>query len=129
VQPRDDIAMRLRELADHWTIAASMPDAQLDACIRRDGIDILFDLSGRPRNRMGLFARKPAPLQVSWLGYPGTTGLRAMDYRFVDQVVAPPGRFEHLLSERLAYLPYLSVFDRPANLPQCSHRHSPRASG
>jgi predicted O-linked N-acetylglucosamine transferase (SPINDLY family) len=129
VQPaRDDIAVRLRELADHWTIAASMPDAQLDACIRRDGIDILFDLSGHTaRNRMGLFARKPAPLQVSWLGYPGTTGLSAMDYRFVDQVAAPPERFEHLFSERLAYLPYMSVFDRPENLPAV--RPSPFATG
>jgi predicted O-linked N-acetylglucosamine transferase (SPINDLY family) len=129
VQPaRDDIAMRLRELADHWTIAASMPDAQLDACIRRDGIDILFDLAGHTaRNRLGLFARKPAPLQVSWLGYPGTTGLRAMDYRFVDHVVAPPGRFEHLFSERLAYLPYMSVFDRPENLPAV--RPSPLTAG
>jgi predicted O-linked N-acetylglucosamine transferase (SPINDLY family) len=74
-----------------------------------------------------LFARRPAPLQVSWLGYPGTTGLSAMDYRFVDQVAAPPGRFEHLFSERLAYLPYMSVFDRPENLPAV--RPSPFATG
>jgi predicted O-linked N-acetylglucosamine transferase (SPINDLY family) len=129
VQPaRDDTAMRLRDLADHWTIAASMSDAQLDAGIRHDGIDILFDLSGHTaRNRMGLFARKPAPLQVSWIGYPGTTGLSAMNYRFVDEVVAPPGRFDHLFSERLAYLPYMSVFDRPANLPAL--RAAPFATG
>lgn len=116
---RDAVAMRLRELADHWTVAASMPDAGLDACIRRDRVDILLDLSGHTaRNRLGLFARKPAPLQVSWIGYPATTGLSAMDYRFVDAAVAPPGRFDHLFTERLAYLPLLSVFDRPADLPQ-----------
>jgi predicted O-linked N-acetylglucosamine transferase (SPINDLY family) len=96
-----------------------MPDAWLDARVRRDQIDILFDLSGHTaRNRLGLFARKPAPLQVSWIGYPGTTGLSAMDYRCVDAVVAPPGRFDHLFTERLAYLPLLSVFDRPAGLPE-----------
>jgi predicted O-linked N-acetylglucosamine transferase (SPINDLY family) len=129
VQPaRDPIALRLRELADHWTIAASMPDAVLDASIRRDGIDILFDLSGHTaRNRLGLFARKPAPVQVSWIGYPGTTGLSAIDYRFVDQVVAPPGRFDHLFSEQLAYLPFLSVFERPANLPDV--RPAPHSRG
>ncbi len=119
VQPASDaIALRLRERADHWTVVASMPEAQLDAQIRHDGIDILFDLSGHTaRNRLGLFARKPAPIQVSWIGYPGTTGLATMDYRFVDAVVAPPQRFDYLFSEHLAYLPFLSVFDRPDNLP------------
>jgi predicted O-linked N-acetylglucosamine transferase (SPINDLY family) len=129
VQPaRDAIAFRLRDRADQWTTAASMPDAQLDACIRADGIDILFDLSGHTaRNRLALFARKPAPIQVSWIGYPGTTGLTTMDYRLVDSVVAPPRRFEHLFSEHLAYLPFLSVFDRPANLPEV--QPSPLARG
>ena len=118
-QPANDaIALRLRERADHWTVAASMPEAQLDAHVRRDGIDILFDLSGHTaRNRLGLFARKPAPIQVSWIGYPGTTGLSTMDYRFVDAVVAPPQRFDYLFSEHLAYLPFMSVFDRPDELP------------
>ena len=119
VQPGDDaIAARLRQRADSWTIAANMNDAQLDACIRDQAIDILFDLSGHTaRNRLGVFARKPAPVQVSWLGYPATTGLTAMDYRIVDATSAPPGRFDHLFSERLAYLPYLSVFERPTDLP------------
>jgi len=128
-QPANDaIAQRLRQRAEHWTVAASMPDAQLDACIRRDGIDILFDLSGHTaRNRLGLFARKPAPIQVSWIGYPGTTGLSTMDYRFVDRVVAPPQRFDFLFSEHLAYLPFLSVFDRPDNLPDV--RPSPLSRG
>jgi len=122
VQPaRDATAERLHERADRWTPAASMPDAQLDAVIRNDRIDILFDLSGHTaRNRLGVFARKPAPLQVSWIGYPGTTGLTTLDYRFVDPIVAPPGRFDHLFTEQLAYLPCMSVFDRPADLPDVS---------
>jgi predicted O-linked N-acetylglucosamine transferase (SPINDLY family) len=128
-QPASDaIALRLRERADHWTIAASLPEAQLDANIRRDGIDILFDLSGHTaRNRLGVFARKPAPIQVSWIGYPGTTGLSTMDYRFVDAIVAPPQRFDFLFSEHLAYLPFMSVFDRPDNLPDV--RPSPLSRG
>ena len=114
---RDAVAARLRERADQWTIAAAMPDTALDARIRSDGIDILFDLAGHTaRNRIGVFARRPAPVQVSWIGYPGTTGLTAIDYRLTDATATPPGRFDDLFTERLAYLPFMSVFDRPADL-------------
>jgi protein O-GlcNAc transferase len=115
----DETALRLRALAARWTNAAPMPDSTLEACIRRDCIDILFDLSGHTAHgRPGVFARKPAPVQVSWLGYPGTTGLSAIDYRLVDPVAAPPGRLDRLFTEHLAYLPFMSVFDRPAALPE-----------
>ena len=119
VQPAADAtSARLRELASQWTNAAAMPDAQLDARIRADHVDILFDLSGHTaRGRLPVFARRPAPIQISWIGYPGTTGLSAIDYRLVDRIAAPPGRFDHLFTERLAYLPFMSVFDRPGNLP------------
>jgi len=114
---RDAVAARLRERGDQWTIAAAMPDTALDARIRGDGIDILFDLAGHTaRNRIGVFARRPAPVQVSWIGYPGTTGLTAIDYRLTDATATPPGRFDDLFTERLAYLPFMSVFDRPADL-------------
>ena len=122
VQPASDAASaRLRELAAQWTNAATMPDAELDSRIRADRIDILFDLSGHTAGgRLPVFARRPAPIQVSWIGYPGTTGLSAMDYRLVDRIAAPPGRFDHLFTERLAYLPFMSVFDRPHNLGECA---------
>ena len=120
VQPAHDAtSARLRGLAAHWTNAAAMPDSQLDASIRGDRIDILFDLSGHTAGgRLAVFARRPAPIQISWIGYPFSTGLSAIDYRLVDRVAAPPGRFDELFTERLAYLPFMSVFDRPPNLPE-----------
>lgn len=120
VRPADDAThARLRGLAAQWTNVAATPDAQLEARIRADRIDILFDLSGHTAGgRLPAFARRPAPIQVSWIGYPGTTGLSAIDYRLVDRVAAPHGRFDHLFTERLAYLPFMSVFDRPGSLPE-----------
>jgi predicted O-linked N-acetylglucosamine transferase (SPINDLY family) len=119
VQPAEDAtSARLRAQASRWRNAAALPDAQLEARIRADRIDILFDLSGHTAGgRLPVFARRPAPVQISWIGYPGTTGLSAIDYRLVDRIAAPPGRFDHLFTERLAYLPFMSVFDRPGNLP------------
>lgn len=122
VQPSHDATgARLRGLAAHWTNAAAMPDPQLEASIRADRIDILFDLSGHTAGgRLAVFARRPAPVQVTWIGYPFSTGLSAIDYRLVDRVAAPPDRFDDLFSEHLAYLPFMSVFDRPADLPEIS---------
>ena len=114
----DAMAQRLRALADAWTDVSTLSDDALAARIRTDGIDILIDHSGHTaRNRLGVFARKPAPVQAMWVGYPGTSGLRAMDYRLVDPVLAPPGRLDHLFTERLAYLPVMLVFARPEQLP------------
>lgn len=115
----DAMAQRLRSLVHAWVDVSRLSDASLAARIRSDGIDILVDHSGHTaRNRLGVFARKPAPVQVMWVGYPGTSGLRAMDYRLVDPVIAPPGRLDHLFSEHLAYLPTMLVFDKPEPLPE-----------
>lgn len=114
----DATAQRLRGLTDAWTDVSRLSDAALAALIRADRIDILVDHSGHTAgNRLGVFARKPAPVQVMWVGYPGTSGLRAMDYRLVDPVLAPPGRLDHLFTECLAYLPAMLVFGKPELLP------------
>ena len=114
----DAIAQRLRALTRDWHDVSMLGDEALAARVRDDAIDILVDHSGHTaRNRLGVFARKPAPVQVIWVGYPGTSGLRQMDYRLVDEALAPPGRLDHLFTERLAYLPSMLVFGRPEPLP------------
>ncbi len=105
---------RIAAYADHWLACASMSDAQLAERIRADGIDILVDLSGHTgHNRLLVFARKPAPVQVTWIGYPGSTGLTAMDYRITNEGVDPPGLTERYHSESLIRMPDTSVAYRP----------------
>ena len=101
----DDVTTRLKGMVDHWREIAMIPDAEAAAMIARDGIDILVDLSGHtPGNQLTLFAMKPAPVQASWLGYPGTTGLSAIDYLVMDATAVPPGA-ERWCSEAVVRLP------------------------
>ncbi len=82
----DDMTTRLRAAAALWRDVAWLGDEQLAEQIRSDRIDILFDLAGHTAyNRLLVFARKPAPIQVTWAGYVGTTGLSAMDYILADR--------------------------------------------
>lgn len=114
----DAVTQRLRTYFPHWHAVASLSDVDLANKIRADDIDILFDLSGHTaRNRLLTFARKPAPIQVSWIGYPGTTGLQAMDYRICDRFWLPPGEFDWLFTEKLAYLPCGSIFQPSEHAP------------
>ncbi|TNC99705.1 MAG: tetratricopeptide TPR2 repeat protein [Gallionellaceae bacterium] len=107
----DDITQRIRSYFAHWNVVYSLSDAALDKKLRADRIDILIDLSGHTaKNRLLTFARKPAPLQASWMGYPGTTGMRSMDYYFTDHYLLPPSEFDDQFTEKLVHLPASAPF-------------------
>ena len=110
----DDYSERLKTHGAHWRGTVDLDHAQLAQLVRDDGIDILVDLSGQTaNNRLLAFARKPAPIQVNWLGFPSTTGLPSMDYRITDAYCDPPGMTEHLNSEQLVRLPGIYMAWRP----------------
>ena len=101
----DHVTERLRGQADHWRDIRALNDQAAAAIIREDQIDILVDLSGHTRgNRLGVFAQRPAPIQVTWLGYPATTGLSEMDYRLTDAIADPSGAADDCHTERLIRL-------------------------
>lgn len=107
VQSPDSVTQHLQGLVDQWRVIFKKSDEEAEALIRDDQIDILIDLSGHTGdNRMPLFSRKPAPVQVTWIGYPNTTGLPAMDYRLTDLWADPPGLTERWHTEQLVRLPY-----------------------
>jgi protein O-GlcNAc transferase len=98
----DATSERLRQLAAHWRHIAGQPHAAVEAVLRADALDILVDLAGHTElNRLPLFARRMAPVQATYLGYPDTTGLRAMDFRLVDAITDPPGDADEFCTERL----------------------------
>ncbi|MBM3811421.1 MAG: glycosyltransferase [Acidimicrobiia bacterium] len=98
----DSFTERLRGKACVWRRIRNQPDEDALRQMQADGIDILVDLSGHTRaNRLEIFARKPAPVQVTYLGYPCTTGLTAIDYRLTDHATDPVGLTGHLFTEKL----------------------------
>ncbi|MGN6388808.1 MAG: tetratricopeptide repeat protein, partial [Burkholderiaceae bacterium] len=117
--PQEDAATRrIRALADRWVPCHGMPDAALSARIRADTIDILVDLSGHTaHNRLLTFVRKPAPVQLSWIGYQFSTGLSAMDYRLTDAALDPVGMTERFHTETLLRMPAAAPFTPAADSP------------
>lgn len=118
----DAVTGRFRALADHWLSTVGLSDADLADRIRRDRIDILVDLAGHTAgNRLLVFARKPAPVQVSYLlGHGYTSGLSAMDAFLADAILAP-GDADTLFSERVVRLPRIPLaYAPPAEMPDVS---------
>jgi predicted O-linked N-acetylglucosamine transferase (SPINDLY family) len=102
----DTVTDRCRAQTDAWRDVLGLSDEQVAHAIRQDRIDILVDLSMHTaRNRLLVFARKPAPVQVAYLAYCGTTGLGTMDYRLTDPYLDPPGRDERFYREQSIRLP------------------------
>ena len=105
----DVVTERLRSRAEHWRTGFGLSDAQLRDRIDADGIDVLIDLSGHTaHNRLGVIARRAAPVQAHYLGYFATTGLREMDYWIGDEVLSPPDVAAQFV-ESLWRLPRVSV--------------------
>jgi predicted O-linked N-acetylglucosamine transferase (SPINDLY family) len=115
---QDEVTERLQKLASLWRDIRSLSDDEAVRLIRADQIDILVDLSGHTgRNRLRVFGRRVAPLQLTYLGYPDTSGLSTMDYRLTDAWADPPGS-EAFHTEKLLRLPggflcYAPLFDAP----------------
>jgi predicted O-linked N-acetylglucosamine transferase (SPINDLY family) len=110
----DLVTQRLRGYADEWRDVTGMPDEEVADLVRRDRIDLLVDLAVHaPYNRLLVFARKPAPVQLTYLGYCNTSGLAAIDYRVTDAHVDPPGLTEAYHSEQLLRLPASFCCYRP----------------
>jgi predicted O-linked N-acetylglucosamine transferase (SPINDLY family) len=102
----DAVTQQLRSCTDEWRSVLGLSDSQLAELIHQDQIDILVDLAMHAAgNRLLVFARKPAPVQVSYLAYCGTTGLETMDYRLSDPYLDPTGMHESIYSEQTIRLP------------------------
>lgn len=119
----DDRTESLHSLFDAWRDVAGMTDEQLAAQIVADRIDVLVDLAGHTgHSRLAVFARKPAPVQVAWIGYPATTGVRSIDYRLTDSLADPPRLTDDHFTEALWRLPrsflcYAPPSDAPEPAP------------
>ncbi len=113
VKNGDNVTERIRKLSNSWYCTKGISDREVAKQIRSDGIDILVDLAGHTKgNRLPIFALKPAPVQMTWLGYNFSTGLEAMDYRLSDKWLTPlKGR--EMFSEKLYKLPRCSLVYRP----------------
>jgi protein O-GlcNAc transferase len=114
----DQITDEFKTLVSNWRKTSHINDDEMVELIREDGIDILVDLSGHTKgNRLKVFAKKPAPVSVTCLGYGYTTGLKVIDYIFACNFTAPKGS-EHLFSEKVWRLPYLGCYSNTSVMPE-----------
>jgi len=118
----DKTTERLKKLCSGWHCIYGISDEMVADIIAADRIDILVDLSGHTAgHRLGVFTLHPAPVQVSWIGHPNTTGLPQMDYYLTDELCDPPGMTDHLFSEQLYRLPRIfSCYLPPEDFPPVS---------
>jgi predicted O-linked N-acetylglucosamine transferase (SPINDLY family) len=113
----DAYTARFRAIADRWQTTIGMPHDDLANLIRRENIDILFDMSGHFGERMLLFAKKPGPIQITWFGYVGTTGLSTMDYVLADAHHICPGE-ERWYTESVLRMPHdYACYQAPPDAP------------
>lgn len=106
VEVGDATTERFKQAADRWRNVKSMDDIEAATQIRDDEIDILVEMNGHTNgHRLSLFAHKPAPVQISWLGYPNTTGIPEIDYRLSDEIVEPTGDADRFSTERIIRMP------------------------
>jgi predicted O-linked N-acetylglucosamine transferase (SPINDLY family) len=124
VRRPDDMTGRMKRSSDVWRNISGLSDEEVATLIRSDGIDILLDLSGHTSgNRLQVFARKPAPIQVTYLGYANTTGMNAMDYRLTDALADPAGMTDQLNVEKLWRLPVCAwCYEPPEDAPEIDAR-------
>ncbi len=117
----DDVSQQVQELADHWRLTCGVCDAQMVQMILEDQIDILVDLAGHTAgNRLTVFAARPAPIQVSFLGYPNTTGLTRIDYLLTDNV-REDSSSAAFFTEQLVAMPHgACCFDAGTSAPDLS---------
>ncbi|WP_034387471.1 O-linked N-acetylglucosamine transferase, SPINDLY family protein [Comamonas composti] len=115
----DHFTERMRGLVPFWHEVGDLTEEELLQRIRSDGIDVLVDLSGYTQgNRLGVFARRAAPVQVTWIGYLPTLGMKAMDYRLVDESIAPASHAAYY-AESLFQLSCSASYVPPDYAPLC----------
>ncbi|WP_186429881.1 glycosyltransferase [Clostridium sp. BSD9I1] len=106
VLKEDRITESLKIFSDNWRNISSLADEEVEEGIKKDDIDVLVDLNGHSgKNRMSVFAKRAAPIQITWIGYPNTTGLKNMDYRITDSLADPEGVTDKYYSEKLIRMP------------------------
>ncbi len=127
----DEWTQRAKNAVQKFTPAGNVTDQQLYQQITQDRIDILVDLNGYTQgHRMGVLARRAAPIQINWIGYPGTTGLDVMDYRIVDSITDPQPQATGHSSEQLIYLdPVFSVYLPASPLPDIAPQTPATSNG